>query len=77
MGIRRDYENAPESVKNLYKNQRLNQSYEFSQACIKKYCQFSKTSDFWTLFQMANIKDVSDPDINLENFIISIKRQKE
>lgn len=68
MGLKRDYKNASKEVKNLYKNQRHNQSINFSKYCIKKYCQFERESTFWDLLDMANIKDVSDPDISLENF---------
>jgi len=68
MGIKRDYINAPEPVKELYRNQRLNQSASFTQKSIDKYCKFTNKNTFWELFNMADIKDISDPDIDLENY---------
>ena len=59
MDIKRDYINAPNTVKELYRNQRLNQSFHFTQKSIDKYFKFTNKNTFWELFSMADIKDIS------------------
>lgn len=64
----RNYEKCSESVKNLYKHQRENQSIEYVKKMLKKYCKFENKKSFWELFDMVQIKDISDPDISLPNY---------
>lgn len=64
----RNYEKSCDSVKNLYKQQRKNQSLEYSKQMIQKYCNFKNKNSFWEIFDMIQIKDVSDPDISLPNY---------
>lgn len=68
MGIKRDYDNAFKSVKLLYKNQRIRQTAISTKKSIEKHCKFTNKNTFWELFDMTDIKDISDPDINLDNY---------
>tara|TARA_B100002019_G_C21122746_1_gene524247 strand:+ start:43 stop:846 length:804 start_codon:yes stop_codon:yes gene_type:complete len=63
----RNYDKCSESIKNLYKQQRTNQNLGYAKKMRKKYCQFTNKNYFWELFDMVQIKDVSDPDISLPN----------
>ena len=63
----RDYSSAPERVTQCYKQQRMNQTVQFVNYAINKYCQFNNTHTFWELFDQLQIKDLSDPDIDLSN----------
>ena len=64
----RNFANCSENVKNLYKLQRQNQSLEYAKKMLNKYCIFQNKNSFWELFDMVQIKDVSDPDISLPNY---------
>ena len=64
----RNYNKCSENVKNLYKQQREKQSMDYVKKMLNKYCKFENKNSFWELFDMVQIKDVSDPDISLPNY---------
>ena len=43
----RNYEKCNENVKELYKNQRINQTLTYVQRSLRKYCKFDR-KDKWT-----------------------------
>jgi len=64
----RNYKDCNKNVVKLYKNQRINQTLEFVKKSINKYCQFNRKDKFWDLFEKMNLKDLSDPDLDCENY---------
>ena len=64
----RDYDNCNDNVRTLYKEQRINQNLSFVKKCLKKYCSFENHNNFWELFEQVALKDLSDPDLDCENF---------
>lgn len=64
----RNYENCNDSVKELYKNQRINQTLTYVQRSLRKYCKFTRKNKFWDLFEKISLKDLSDPDLDCENY---------
>ena len=64
----RDYTQDLPEVIECYKDQRKNQTLEYHNYTIKKYCKFKNKSSFWDLFDKLSIfVDLSDPDTNLTN----------
>lgn len=64
----RDYSNCNESVKECYKDARINQTTEYVKKSIKKYCNFENKANFWDLFdKLSDFIDLSDPDLDLPN----------
>ena len=64
----RNYEKCNNDVKELYKNQRINQTLTYVQRSLRKYCKFDKKDKFWDLFEKMRLKDLSDPDLDCENY---------
>ena len=67
----RNYDKCSMNVQNLYKLQRENQNLVYNKKMLIKYCDFKNSKNknsFWELFDMLQIKDVSDPDISLPNY---------
>ena len=64
----RNYKNCNKNVFKLYKNQRINQNLEYVKKSIKKYCVFNKINKFWDIFEKMSLKDLSDPDLDCENY---------
>ena len=64
----RDYKKCSNDVVTLYKEQRKNQSLSYVKKSIKKYCKFNRNEKFWDLFEKTCLKDMSDPDLDAENF---------
>lgn len=64
----RNYNDCNQNVVEFYKNQRINQNLEFVKNSIDKYCQFTRKDKFWDLFEKMQLKDLSDPDLDCENY---------
>ena len=64
----RDYDNCNDNVRTLYRKQRKYQNLNFVKKCLKKYCTFKNYNNFWELFEKVALKDLSDPDLDCENF---------
>ena len=64
----RNYNKCESNVKDFYKNQRLNQNLEFVKKSIQKYCSFTRKDKFIDLFEKISLKDLSDPDLDCENY---------
>jgi inositol oxygenase len=64
----RNYDDCTSNVKELYKNQRINQNLEFVKKSIQKYCSFTRKDKFIDLFEKISLKDLSDPDLDCENY---------
>jgi len=64
----RDYQEAPATVRECYRLQRIYQTEEYVDKVLKRYCKFDRKGSFWELFDMlSTFVDLSDPDINLSN----------
>ena len=57
-----------ESKKDFYNIQRTNLTYNKSKELLNKYCNFTKTENFWNLFFLLDdLIDISDPDTSFPN----------
>jgi hypothetical protein len=64
----RDYSEAPETVRECYRLQRIYQTENYVDDVLARYCKFERKGSFWELFDMlSTFVDLSDPDINLSN----------
>ena len=63
-----------EIIHRTYRLQRTNINKEFNQYLIGKYCNFTRTANFWDLFdKLDGIVDLSDPDTSLPNSIHALQ----
>jgi hypothetical protein len=67
-GAFRDYSEAPATVRECYRLQRIFQTEKYVDDALARYCSFKRKGSFWELFDMlSTFVDLSDPDINLSN----------
>lgn len=73
---KRDYANASNAVRSLYREKRLFQTYTRASELRDKYCSFEtplRLTMWQALQQLRNIHDSSDPDMEVSNDIHALQ----